>query len=196
MTTTSLIEIAKGGLEENLKDFDPDEDMLPILMHSGEDGQAEIVGLVGGLESPSTKNSLAATIAATLVVARATQAVFGAMSWVVDTKSTSKEDFPTGSLADHPDRREVVTMIHVTSDGDSLYSSDVFRTPGEHPRIGEWSRIDITGQGGGRFVDALRVGIGLAKTTPDNVREAIDGVDRSKAVELLAQAMIRAGTLD
>lgn len=179
-TDPEMVQAMKGAIAANLSDLGPDEDMLPMLMHEGEIGSV-ITGLALPIETLEDHEALADMILATLIIDKAHAAVFASAAWML----TSAEEIE-GSIADHPDRREVVLAAHATRDGHAVYVAEIHRSATEPPTIGEWEQQRNEGAIGGRMHDALDHGVRAGVNMPPELAAVLEGLDRQAAVEKLA----------
>jgi hypothetical protein len=167
---------------------DPEEDILPVLLWVGPYG----MGIMPMLEmgDGEQKDQLAAMMTSSLACSRAVQAVMITTSWMVaapppdsDEEKEARKgkgfvDIMGCMPSEHPDRMECVTAMHATlEDGkDSMSHAVVTRYPDKPPTLGEWQGRTETMQSkiGGRFGDAIHLGMKIATDMPPEMIEILD----------------------
>jgi len=200
MTEPTLLELTKSRVEQIAKDFtEPDDDFIPVLMVRAHNDQVAIIGLMGDMNSQSEKDDMAKFMMAACAVLRAKEVSFVSSAWAA--KAIPKEEFESGDFVmprDRPDRIEVVNIMHSTSDGDTMSTSEISREDGKPPTIGGWEVVG--GEGiklGGRFGDAIHDGMFIGsklvdpEVTPDLMREYMDEMIEKGELEELIQSFMR-----
>lgn len=194
----TMIEEAQGHVERMVAELEGDDDIMPFMTIRGRDEEGIVyVGLMmpeGGVE----KNHIADTMMALCALNRAVAVVFGCTSWQVtcdpkDAEAVKKAESVMPSQ--HPDRQEIVFLHHATADGDS-YASTVLTRENNKVRLGGWSSDPRGGRVGGRFGDAIHLGMKLGAEMPPEMCEWIDEqVADGNSQQLLATFMRALGTI-
>ena len=108
------------------------------------------------------KETVAEVIANYLKSKNADEAVFVASSWMVlvegEKSLTETDELPVPS--EHPERREALVLTHVTRSKARMFVANIHRNQGSPPTLGKWSKPTSGLAVRGRFVDAMRIGIG------------------------------------
>jgi hypothetical protein len=145
----------KDGAEEIQRSFkDPDDDWFPVLMINA--GGAIIPCM---LKLTEDKEQMCQGIANLLKSVNADEAVLVASSWYVERGP----GHPLGMglpVREQPDRKEVLTLSHVTKDSVSLMMADIHRHESSPPTLGPWKESGQDLGISGSFADAMRLGIG------------------------------------
>jgi len=138
----------------------PDDDWVPVLMFR-DGGGALRTALVQIPEDLDERAATAETITATLREVKATEAVLVTSMWIYTVTPSPilrPEDLVRPSQ--HPDRREVVALSHVTRDRTRMEMAPILRYPDRPPRLGDFDKASEGLSVVVRFVDAMRKGIG------------------------------------
>lgn len=134
----------------------PDDDWAPMLFFRTPAGVMHVVA-VPMIEGH--KDDIAAAIAVMLKMNKATEAVLLTSAWMVarPAGTTGVEDLRPSQ---QPDRREVLVLSGVDQAVAVTQAAFIQRHPDQPPTLGE---LDDMAEGpgiAGRFIDALRLGIG------------------------------------
>lgn len=162
---------------------EPEEDILPVLLWVGPYG----MGIMPLLEmgDDDAKDAIAAMMTTVIATGRAAQAVLITTSWMVSAPR-DEDGKPKKSAMDamggvmpsqHPDRIEAVTAMYASLAGtDSMSHAVLTRYPDKPPTMGEWEGIDepMSAKIGGRFGDAIHMGMDLATQMPPEMIEILD----------------------
>jgi hypothetical protein len=62
--------------------------------------------------------------------------------------------------SEHPQRKEALVLTHVTKSSAKMYVAEIHRHQDGPPTLGEWGKPTSGLAVRGRFVDAMRLGIG------------------------------------
>ena len=178
-----LIEYAKEKARDNAESLDgPEDDILPIMLWVGPHGIG-FMPLHEGMRSDKTKEAIAPVMTATLAVSRATAVVMTTTAWMVVAPRVEVGDpfkdveFP---LSENPDRSEHVVLMCVKEGKDILTSAPVTRYPDRPPTLGEWDSKPLgikdgdNARAGGRFGDAMHLGIDFANNMPPELIDIIE----------------------
>jgi hypothetical protein len=149
----------------------PDEDWMPVVILE-KDTTAAAIGIP--VMSDKSKDMVALLIQAMIQLTNPDAATFISTGWlgepIESDRFMSEEDFdkayednliPRPSL--DPDRREVVIVVSVNSNGDSYSMYGVIKRSKKAPEISNWKELggskseDVKG----RFADAMRRGFEL-----------------------------------
>lgn len=194
----SLIEHAKTVVRKEASELEgPDDDIPPMFLWLGAHGYG-IMPIADLMKGDEEKDKLTVVMTAALVVGRATEAIHISTAWMaqVDTSTLSPEElermkqgYANPRPADRPDRIEAVVLTHITTDTDSLVDARVTRHKDKPPELGEWeTRSYETGSLGGRFGDAIHLGLSMVKELPP---ELIDIIKEGWEVDRQAELMNR-----
>lgn len=173
----TLLEHAQRHVASMVADLEGEQDFMPFMTIRDRDtGGVAYVGLMmpsGGDE----KDGIADVMTALCAIHRTTEAVFVCTSWQVTCKNSGDPEAQKYAQSlppsQHPDRVEVVFAHEATPDGD-LYSSAQVIRQNNGVMIGEWSEGSRSQNVGGRFGDAIHMGIRLGADLPPEVSSWID----------------------
>ena len=157
---------------ESLKE--PDDDILPVLMWIGPYGMGVMPLL--DMTDDEAKDGLGEMMTTMLAVSRATEAVLITCSWMVMAKNKEEYDAMDVMPRDHPDRVEIISAMYAAAipDTDSMSSGRITRHPDKPPELGEWKTDMGDMRIGGRFGDAMHMGLDFAKDMPEELIEILD----------------------
>jgi hypothetical protein len=156
----SLVRHAKRSVRDSVYDLRrPDQDVLPVFMTYGKRGLS-----FAGIELPDDegrRDQIAKMMAATVAYTEASEVVFICTVWMSPpldgaiTRATRPRD--------DPKRMEKIMLLHSHSDGTStVHAADVIRHDNRPPDLGQWEEVE--GPMGGRFSEAIELGLQLTKT--------------------------------
>lgn len=183
---TPLIEVARDLITNDLAQCEPGGDPTPFFAYRTKEGDG-LLGVFTG-DSDDAKDVICQYIVATIAVYAPSEGVFGTCAWMV----RDSEEMPQGSLANHPDRQEVVTLFHGSADGKSaMWFAPVIRPEDSAPQLGEWG-FELFDTAEGRFPEAIAQGFHFAANMPPNIREDVEKLGADLAVEAFVKAMGRA----
>lgn len=181
MTERKLLDSAKAHVIAELAELEgPDDDIMPHFLWLGRYG----IGFMP-LQMPddAAKDQIAEAMVASLIVGRATEAVFVSTAWV----AAYRRDDPTVNAragtaevrpSEHPDREEIIMLMYHTRREALLISAPVTRHPDKPPTLGDWETHEQSHpkfrQPGGRFGDAIRMGLHGSAEMPPEMAELID----------------------
>ena len=177
---SELLEHAKDAARRNAERLtEPDEGIMPVFLWLGPRG----VGLmpIGPmLQDEETKDMLALHMTAAMVVGRATEAVMVTTAWTVKREMTDEEKaaYKRGTYgivppSKDPDRVEIIGLMRVSNEGDDMHQAELIRHPDRPPDIGEWESIGAA-KVGGRFGDAMHLGLDFVRDMPEAMTEIIE----------------------
>jgi hypothetical protein len=166
----SLVDDARGFIEHAVADLEGEDDFMPFMTYRRPDGPVCYVGLAT-MGDAGEKDRVSDIMAAILAAHSAVEAVFASAAWMV--RDLSAEVFRDKPPSEHPMRIESAFMIHVTRDGDAFHTADIMRA-GDRVTLSEWMVESSDVKMGGRFSDAMHMGMRLGATIPDEVREYIE----------------------
>lgn len=153
----------------------PNDDILPVLMWLGPYGMGVMPLL--DMTDEKHKDDLAEMMTTSLACSRATEAVMITTSWMVKAVDPGGDGALLNCMpSEHPDRVEAITAMYVTheSNKDAMASAPVIRAPRTKPQLGEWSRDMADMRVGGRFGDAIHMGMDFAANMPDELIAILD----------------------
>jgi hypothetical protein len=176
---TELLTDAKHHARQSVADLQyPDDDILPVMLFRGPYGFGLLPLPFGDDEE---KDHYAHGMTASLVIARAYEAVFISTIWMVITAGKPLTKMPR----EHPDRVEAVMLTHLrVGHPDALYIAKLARRVNRAPDIGEWedaaagigqlSQRDASPQFGGRFANAIHLAFDFIGKMPTELIGIID----------------------
>lgn len=187
---TELLEDTRKHVESLVEDLTGDDDFMPFMVCEGREGTA-IVGLM--MPDNDERDDMADVIAAMLAAWQATEAVFASAAWAV-MGAIPMDIGPAVLPSQHPARQEIVFVVHAGSGGDEFQSAPLNRMDGK-VSMGEWTGEPQEAQLGGRFADAMHMGIHLGANLPaaiaDDLREVAKTVSLEEAIRPLVGAFRR-----
>ncbi|MFN6548180.1 hypothetical protein [Mycolicibacterium nivoides] len=153
-SAVDLLTMAYDGAKRVQTGFrDPDDDWQPMLLFRTVTGTVHIAAVPG---SGRCQESVAAAITAVLKQSRAVEAVWLSSAWEVVPPPDA--DWTAITPSRHPDRREVLFLLHVGTDFAVARRAPIQRRADAAPRLAELDEAE--GFVGGLFSTALRQGIG------------------------------------
>lgn len=178
MSDFDLLEHAQLHARECLEGLeDPDDDVMPVMLWLGPYGMGIMPML--DMSDQEAKDRLVGKMVTALAVGRATEVVTITTSWMVSVETTP--ELRKGILdvmpSEHPDRVENVVITHVDEESDGMTSAVITRFSDKPPTLGDWTCMDFGREPvrmGGRFGDAMHLGLDLVKSMPPELVEIID----------------------
>jgi hypothetical protein len=190
----SILDNAKRHIESLVTELEGDDDFMPFLITRRDDKEF-YVGLAAMADE--TKDDMADVMFAAVAVTRAEEAVFASVSWTVHQDKDEEEI--TVRPSRHPQRQEAAVIVHTTRDGDAMHLANVYRRAATGVLLGAWEEAKV---GGGRFADAMRAGVKMGTTMPEEMAEYCQAaIDSGNIEAVLCLAMsafrkIRTGQVD
>ena len=182
---SELVKKAQKHIELQMRDLTGDQDFLPFMTLLNPQGEITFVGM----EMPDddkAKDALAATMTALCLLHNATEAAFASAAWMIDCSETG--EVPKVMPSKHPNRVEAAFVFSATAEGRMAMSSANVIRENDGVGVGLWTDMDAADAIGGRFGDAIRHGIGLAKLLPPDLREFFnEEINAGRTERLLGQ---------
>jgi hypothetical protein len=147
----------EGAKQVEMGFTNPDDDWVPVMLVRMGKKCATMMVSIG-----DDKDTVGEAITGYLRSNNADEAVFIASSWMVcveGEKSHSEID-QLPSASQHPNRKEALVLTHVTRNSARMFVADIHRHNDAPPTLGKWSKPTSGLAVRGRFVDAMRLGIG------------------------------------
>jgi hypothetical protein len=168
---STLIEDAQKHIERLTQDLSGDEDFMPFMTIRDHSDRVIYAGLMMPGEEDG-KDQIANFMTALCMVHRGVEAVFASVTWMVTAKPG--ENLPNVMPSQHPDRVEMAFLIAMdTEEHVTTHSAPLIRE-NNMVGVGLWSEADELRAVGGRFGDAMRHGLALAKKLPPEMAEWLD----------------------
>lgn len=148
MTTTQVFEALKSNIKTI---FEEDGQMDPVaFFHWAKTGQTELLPVPTQLfEDPRLKNTLSQMLAAAIRRFQPSCMIIVMETWVIRlAPGHTRDEFPE-NFADHPDRKEVVTVLGEDALETIMWQAEITRDAESRPHLGEFEKSDATV--GGRF---------------------------------------------
>jgi len=177
-----VVDHAKEYVEHIVAQLPGDGDFVPfILTRRGTDE-----GFFGIAGIPDDNLAICDVMVAATSITRAQEAVFGSPVWL----APGEQD---GTLPEnHPEREEVVMLLHCTGDGDAAHLASIHRADGK-VTLGPWQQGNDTH---GPYAEALHLGMRLAsKMTPEIAAAIQDGLETGDAGEMMRGALEALGNI-
>jgi hypothetical protein len=181
--TKSLLDAAKAHVRKAFADLEgPDDDIMPHFLWLGPHG----LGLMPlyMMSDDAAKDEIAAAMTASLAVSRATEAMLVSSSWVVAVDPATVDDklelqrmkhgFPKQRPSEHPDRMEMVALVHSTRAGSRMTHALLTRYPDKPPTLGEWETGELSKLEAGRFDRAAALGLRFVREMPPEMIDIIE----------------------
>lgn len=171
---SKLIEDSQKHIENCMRELSGDDDFMPFLALTTGKGDRVFAALMLPAQADQ-REELCDSISALCLASRATEAVFASVCWMVMVET--KEEALSDDLipSEHPDRVEVITLSTVTAGGPGqIISANVIRE-NNMIGVGMWEVMDDA-EAQGRYIDAMRLGLGLASKVPAAFTGLIDGI--------------------
>jgi hypothetical protein len=198
VTESKLLDTAKAHVVDALADLEgPDDDIMPHFLWLGPYGMGLMPLYM--MTDDDSKDQIASAMTASLVVGRATEAVFVSTSWAVVVDRDSIDDLELQRLkhgevkqrpSEHPDRVEIVMLMHSTGEGTAMIHANVTRYPDKPPTLGDWEGGELAERASGRFGKAVSLGLRFVREMPTDLIEIIDdGWQAGEQQDLIARFM-------
>ena len=197
---SELVEGTREKINEMVAELKDDNDFMPFMLVNG--AKSKVYVALDMPEWGAPRDAVADVMMGLLVIHRATEAVFASVAWSLwDLTPEERRAWGNRSFEEHPQRREMVFMVHVGVVGeDSFHCAMVTRANGR-VTLGEWEdRIEEgTTKAGGRFADAMHMGIKMGQDMPvemcQYIDEALEAGDDDQVIRPLLNALrrVRAG---
>jgi hypothetical protein len=177
-----LVEHAKTHSRECVEGLtDPDDDIMPILLWLGPHGPG-LMSMGELMKDDEAKDKLARWITATLAVGQATECVTvttGYMAMVDrdDPDVDVSRGTVTTPIRERPDRTEAVILMCSDRRGrGGMVHAPLTRYPDKPPTLGDWidSRLEVGPKVGGRFGEAMALGLEIVREMPPELVEIIE----------------------
>lgn len=184
-----LVDRAQEHIASIVADLEGEDDFMPFMTIQPRDGEGLVYAGLMMPEAGHEKDGLADIMMGMCMVHRAVGAVHANMSWMVSRsldEGPLKDDEPRPS--EHPDRVEVVFLVHVTPDGSQAYRAEIFRADNK-VSLGEWEDVQVRG---GRFADAIRMGMRLGAQINGGMAAYCDQEIEAGRGEQLIKTVLRA----
>lgn len=190
-----LIEYAKDGARTSFSALEePDGDIMPVMIFVGPSGLG-LMPLDKVLESDQSHDIGALYMTATLVVTRATAAVMVATSYIGvcdanDPRLDLENQSVTVPIKDWVESSEELGLMYVDGNKSRLISAPIMRYSDKPPTLGNWIE-DGTEELGGRFGNAISIGLRMVREMPEGMAECIDEELRNgHTIESLIQRFV------
>lgn len=194
-----LISNAQGHVESLVKDLTGEDDFLPFMLVNGivndEPGHIYV-----GLDMPGLdgRDDIADVMMALVAMYRATEVAFASCSWILTGLSPQeREEWGNRSFADHPARKEMVFLLYLGEGGahNQFFTAMVTRADNK-VSLSEWADATHNAQTQGRFAEAIRAGLHLAKDMPPEMtdymtRAMAEGQEQQAVLAPMIQAFRR-----
>lgn len=189
----NLLDMARSHVESLVADLEGGDDFMPFMTYNGTARGEPSTGYVGlAMPDNEERNDIADVMIAVLAIYRATEAVFASVSWAVTVMDKAELDNPKVMPSEHPDRVEQVFVLHVAPEGDTFHSATVNRID-NRVVLGDWEVGKQVERAGGRFGDAMHMGIELGKNLPPEMIVFIDrAMEKNDEAEDLIRPFLRA----
>lgn len=156
--TSPLVSVMKRGARLIGEGFtEPDADWAPVMMFMAGDGTVHPAILEIPFDLDERDNA-ARAMKELLAKHHAVEACLVLSAWCVIADHYDPDTEPRP--AEHPLRQEVLTITHVTKDAATVEGAPIMRPEGKPPRLGSWGPPAEGLDAIGRFVNAMRQGIG------------------------------------
>lgn len=191
---TDLIADARTHVTNLVAELTGEDDFCPFMLTKGEHVFGHALLEMPDIGDP--RNDVADLMIALIMEQRATEAVFAAMTWSVETMSAEdRKQWGNRDFGEHPDRIEKA-MLTYAGPGAARVVQAVVTREGGAVTLGEWTEWDDDTKVSGRFADALTDGLWLAAhLTPEMVAHMdaarAGGVEREAVVMPIIRAMRR-----
>ena len=159
MSLSELAQAAKEGTHRVQQEFTrPDDDWAPVMLLETETGTEAVEW---DIPEPELKDLFALKLSTFLAERKATAVAFVTSSWML-SHGAAKEWVATEEapqISQHPKRVEVVFVTCISREEEEAWLARILRVPGRPPRLGPWEHFGSGAALGGRFTDAIKVGL-------------------------------------
>lgn len=189
---TDLLTAAKCAARDVMNELaGPGDDIPPALVM-----QSKTSTEVMRLEMPPSdeeRDVLADFITALIAVNAAEEAIFVCTAWIAEA-----EVAPDGTIvgsekaSQRPNRSETAVLSHQIGDVTELWLAKITRHENRPPDMGLWEKQSPSTGVGGRFADALRMGVKLAKAVPEvpGLADSLAAADTPDKKMVLATVLV------
>jgi hypothetical protein len=177
-----LVEHAKTHSRECVEGLtDPDEDIMPVLLWWGPHGPG-LMPMGDLMKGDVHKDRLAKWITATLAVSQATECVTVTTGYMAKVDRDDPDvDVSRGTVTkpvrERPEAVEAVVLMCSDRRGQGgIVHAELTRYPDKPPTLGDWNdqRLEVGPKVGGRFGDAMNLGLQIAREMPPELVEIIE----------------------
>lgn len=189
---SELFEDVQKHVEYLVSELEGDADYLPTMLARDHQGRVLVVG-ISLPDDARGKDMAAASMAAVCILYRATEAAFTSVAWRVTPDANGKmPDLPPEQC---PDREEVVMVSAVRASGDRSALFAPLIRENNKAGVGLWEGGPPGATLGGRFIDAMQMGIKMGQLIPPDMAAWMDqeiAADREpKVLEMLTETYIK-----
>jgi len=183
---TELVTAAKTAARDALNDLEtPEADIPPLLVAKTPKGYLSVQ-----LEMPQEldeRDMVADYMMALIACSRATEAVFICTAWIA---TATFDDMRRPSQRE--DKDEVLVLAYDNGDTTSLWMAGLTRHENRPPDMGLWKQ-DGDSAVGGRFAEALSLGLKLAETVAEipGLQDQLDEAATPEEISSLAVILVK-----
>ena len=185
----TLVDHARQHIASLVADLEGDNDFMPFMTLRDREGRVIYAGLMMP-DGADEKDGISDVMMGLCMVHRAVDVAFVSTSWMVTRRvyeNGQPKDWDGTPPSQHPDRVEVVVLVHITPDGDQFYNAPVTRQNNK-VSIGEWDAGGVTG---GRFANAIKTGMMLGTKIPPSLHDYMDAEIEAGRSEELVRMLLR-----
>jgi len=168
---SGLLERARTYIAAAVGDLRGDNDFMPFMTYVAHDDTVGFAGLAA-MGEQAERDGLADSMIGMLAVNRAREALFASCVWHV--QAASREALGGKMPSECENRVEQVFVLHVDPDGnDHFHFANIHRIGGR-VTLGLWRHELAVKGAGGRFGEALHIGIRMGRDMPPEMVAFID----------------------
>lgn len=162
-----ILKKAQQFIEFLTLSLEDEEDPVPFIIILDERDKQFFSGFTEIPGDPEGKDRLADIIMALCIAQGAVAAVFGSSVWFVEPLTKEDAELPPSQ---NPRRKEAVIVSAADSTGvNTVWIAPVIREAGK-VGVGLWEQLSLDAAGG-RFAEALHMGVKLSSKMPTEVRD-------------------------
>jgi hypothetical protein len=159
------------------------QDFVPFIIVVDERDREFFVGFAKMPTEPEAKDEIADMIIALCVVHGAVEVAFGSAAWSAEGDG----DLPPSQ---RPDRKEVAIISAADSAGVGAVRIASVVRESDKVGIGLWEQVPLAVSAGGRFAEALHMGINLSKKMPPEIRDFLrEQIEAGLLEEIISSTM-------
>lgn len=160
MADTALMSLLQHAEEFVHDQFGAEGHFTPMWFAETKSGDR--LGILTPFESGTSKDVISQVIKQMFRDKQVVRFIFATEAWSLDPMPTRMEDIPTGSIANHPDKVEVLMLNGEDVNGETITALFKIKRDKEKPYLDDYKVHRMTG-GEGRFTGMLDQQLGRAQ---------------------------------
>ena len=170
---STLVKDAQNYIERVMRELSGDDDFMPFLTMRNAAGEVAFIGMMMP-DGAELKNDVAETMVALCMMYRPVEVAFATVAWMVMLPGGSASDAEKVTPSEHPDRVETVFITAHTTEGNTGFTSANVIRENNMVGVGVWEDFKSGQLAGGRFGNAIQLGIELGAKIPPEMCAWLD----------------------